>query len=372
MKTRIIILFTAISALTWSCSHSHEEHGHTEAETHEHAPGVIVLHEDAAARFGVKTDTIVPGPFHAVVKAAGQVTQSSGDDAIASTPTAGILRYAPGIEPGKTVTRGALIATIDASGISGGDANAAAKAALESAQAELARVEDLYTERLATQGELLAAQAEVAKAKAAFSPAAASGRVTAAITGTITALTAKEGEYVGDGSPIASLGKSDGSVLRVDLPRRYYSRAAEFTDLTADFPAGTTFTVSDRGGRRTGSATSSANAAGGYIPVYFTASGVGQPAGTPFTAYLIGSEREGVITVPVSALSEQQGTFFVYLHTGGEHFAKQPVTIGESDGLRAEITGGLEPGSVVVTEGVSAVRLAETSAVAPQGHTHNH
>ena len=133
-----------------------------------------------------------------------------------------------------------------------------------------------------------------------------------------------------------------------------------------------TFTVSDRGGRRTGSATSSANAAGGYIPVYFTASGVGQPAGTPFTAYLIGSEREGVITVPVSALSEQQGTFFVYLHTGGEHFAKQPVTIGESDGLRAEITGGLEPGSVVVTEGVSAVRLAETSAVAPQGHTHNH
>ena len=99
--------------------------------------------------------------------------------------------------------------------------------------------------------------------------------------------------------------------------------------------------------------------------------GSGAAAGTPFTAYLIGSPRSNVLTVPVEALSEQQGSYYVYVNTEGHHFAKRLVRPGASDGERVEISG-VEPGERVVVRGVSAVRLAETSAVAPQGHSHNH
>ena len=55
-----------------------------------------------------------------------------------------------------------------------------------------------------------------------------------------------------------------------------------------------------------------------------------------------------------------------------EHYAKIPVRTGASDGSRTEILSGLSEGTPYVSSGVQAVRLAETSAVAPQGHSHNH
>lgn len=402
MRLSHILLITAALAFT-GCAHSHNEHDHEhehghehaeghdhehehdhEAEGHEHsegehegehkdAPGVIVLHDEAAERFGVHTEVAQPGEFNAVVKCAGQVVRSGADDAVASAPTAGIVHFAAGMNPGAKAGRGTAIATIDARGMSGGDANAAAKAQLTAAEAELDRIQDLYDDRLATQGELLAAQAAVAQAKAAYSPSAGNGRVTSPISGTVTALLVKEGSYVNAGDPIASIGTGEGSVLRADIPQRYYNLAPSFTDMRAEFANTPVFTVSERGGRRlSGAPAGEAATTGGYIPVYFTAAGTGMAAGTPFTAYLIGDTRQNVLTVPVSALSEQQGNFFVYENYAPEHYRKLPVKIGASDGIRTEIISGLEPGTTFVSDGVSAVRLSETSGVIPQGHTHNH
>ena len=400
MRLSHILLITAALAFT-GCAHSHNEHehehehehaeGHEHSEGHEHgaeghehsegehegehkdAPGVIVLHDEAAERFGVRTEVAQPGEFNAVVKCAGQVVRSGADDAVASAPTAGIIHFAAGMNPGAKAGRGTVVATIDARGMSGGDANAAAKAQLTAAEAELDRIQDLYDDRLATQGELLAAQAAVAQAKAAYSPSAGNGRVTSPISGTVTALLVKEGSFVNAGDPVASIGTGEGSVLRADIPQRYYKLAPSFTDMRAEFANTPVFTVSERGGRRlSGAPAGETTTTGGYIPVYFTASGTGMAAGTPFTAYLIGGSRQGILGVPVSALSEQQGNFFVYENFAPEHYRKLPVKIGDSDGIRTEIISGLEPGTTFVANGVSAVRLSETSGVIPQGHTHNH
>lgn len=386
MRLSHIFLITAALAFA-GCSQTHHEHEHehteanqhTEDHEHEHAgehkdaPGVIVLHDDAAERFGVRTEVAEPGMFNAVVKCAGQIVRSGADDAVASAPTAGIVHFAAGMNPGSKAGRGSVIASIDAKGMSGGDANAAAKEQLVAAEAELDRIKDLYDDRLATQGELLAAQAAVAQAKAAYSPSAGNGHVTSPINGTVTALLVKEGSYVNAGDPIASIGTGEGSVLRADIPQRYYKLAPSFTDMRAEFANTPVFTVSERGGRRLSGAPAGETATtGGYIPVYFTAAGTGMAAGTPFTAYLIGDTRQNVLTVPVSALSEQQGNFFVYENYAPEHYRKLPVKIGDSDGIRTEIISGLLPGTTFVAEGVSAVRLSETSGVIPQGHTHNH
>ena len=79
-----------------------------------------------------------------------------------------------------------------------------------------------------------------------------------------------------------------------------------------------------------------------------------------------------MLSVPVEAVSEQQGAYYVYERHGAEHYIKRRIEPGDSDGQRVEVKSGLEPGMEIVVAGMPAVRLAETSAVAPQGHSHNH
>lgn len=363
-------------------AHNHEhdhahEHNHShgqKAEAHDHA-GEIDLHDEVAERFGVVVSTLEPGDFHTVVSATGQVLTSSASDAVVSAPTAGIVNFAPGLNAGTSIARGGMIATVDGRNTTGGDSNIAQKAALDAAQKELKRIESLYADQLATIGELNAAQAAFDQAKAAYSPQAASGRATAPISGVVTALLVRQGEYVEVGQAIASITGEGGMTIRVDLPQKYYDIAASLSDAVLDFPyLDECFTISSRGGRRTAAtALPQTGTSGAYIPVYFTlpkADGI--IPGSTCSAKLTGDTRNGVLTVPVDAISEQQGEYFVYERVHPESYIKRRVTLGDSDGMRVEIRSGIEPGKSIVTHGATTVRLAESGAAIPEGHTHNH
>ena len=111
----------------------------------------------------------------------------------------------------------------------------------------------------------------------------------------------------------------------------------------------------------------------GYVPVYFTFTNGGNILpGTPAEVFLLGEVRENVISVPVSALSEQQGRFFVFRRLDDQCYEKVPVTLGANDGTRVEIKDGIKAGDNIVTKGTVSVRLAESSGVVPEGHSHNH
>ena len=80
--------------------------------------------------------------------------------------------------------------------------------------------------------------------------------------------------------------------------------------------------------------------------------------------------KENVLSVPVSALTEEQGLNFVYIQIEDEAFKKQEVTVGQNNGIRAEIVKGLKSGDKVVTNGVTQVKLAASSSAIPDGHNH--
>lgn len=358
-------------------AHEHEvghEHGHGEAA--EHAFGSeIVVEPEVAARFGVRCDTVKAGSFRNVVRASGTAMPSAGEVAVVAAPLAGIVRMASGVELGRSVGAGTTIAVIDASGVTGGNQNAAAGAALTAAKAEYERIDALYKERLATVGELNAARAAYEQAKATYSPRAASGAATSPIAGTVTSIMVSSGSFVNVGETIATVASDRNITLRVDLPQKYYNQASAFTDAVIELPYRTaTFAVSDKGGRRiAGASIPAASGSSAYLPVYFTMPNDGTVLpSSAFTVYLLGNERDDVLTLPVSALSEQQGQFFVYEKVDDEGYMKRPVTVGQRDGLRAEILSGIEPGEVIVTEGTTTVRLAESGSAIPEGHTHNH
>ena len=78
-----------------------------------------------------------------------------------------------------------------------------------------------------------------------------------------------------------------------------------------------------------------------------------------------------MISVPLSALTEEQGIHYLYIRVDEEGYRKQEVTLGESDGERVEILSGIKKGDDVVVKGAMQIKLASASNAIP-AHNHEH
>ena len=361
-------------------AHNHDEEHHHGEEAHHHGEGAekdgnneIVLNPAQAEKFGVEVDTIKAGQFNEVIRTTGQIVDNPSSLSVVSAPSAGIVKFAAGIEAGRQVSAGTTVATITSSGISGGDRNAADKANLQAAKRELDRITPLYKEGIVSVKDYNAALQAYEQAQSQYSPAAASGTAKAVAAGSISQLLVTNGQYVEAGTPIATIGDNRQLTLRADVPDKYINEIPLIQSARMVVPStGQTFDLAELGGKRI-SGNPSSRVSPGYIPVFFTfkAAGSALPS-TLADVYLIGSIRTGVISVPKTAVTEQQGHHFVYKKLDEDCYEKIPVTLGLSDGERIEILSGLKGGECVVTKGASAVRLAETSSVVPEGHSHSH
>ncbi len=360
---RLVYLLPAL-LLAGCGGHTDAAHGQaTDTDAHDAHGDLIELSDEQAARMGVEVDTIQPGEFADAIRCSGVIERSAADAATATAPAAGIVTLAPGITVGATVGRGALIATVNPSAVSGGDQNRAAKAALDAARREVERLTPLMADRLATAAEYNAAVADYEAAKAAYSPAAGTGRVVAPRAGVITAVAAADGTYVQPGQAVATVAGDNRLTLHAEITGDNAPRLATITDARIG-----DFTLSRHGGRKEG--VSSEN---GYACIFFSFDNDGSRLpGSGVEVYLLGAARPGVIAVPLGAISEQQGEYYVYLKHSPGHYEKAPVSLGASDGLRVEITSGLKGGEAVVTAGAITVRLAESSGAVPEGHSHSH
>jgi len=212
-------------------------------------------------------------------------------------------------------------------------------------------------------------------AKAAYSPSAASGRAVSPIAGTVARLLVSPGSFVNAGDPIADISSASTITLRADLP----DRQARLLDSVKDANFRTAYSdkwynIGELNGKVSASTGGAGTAAGaGYSPIYFTFDNPGNIVpGTYAEVTLLGSPREGVISVPTESLSEQQGTLFVYVRLNDHGYEKRHVTTGGNDGIRTEILSGLKTGERVVVKGATIVKLAESSGAVPEGHSHNH
>lgn len=373
---------TVLSAITLtiavSCTHSHSDaHGENladEGHGHEHEDEIVMSPADAM-RFGVFAEAATRTPFCEIIKVSGEVLPAATDRSVVSAPTAGIVRLASGVEPGKTVRSGELIASISAGNMTGGDANRMAKVSLDAAKRELDRLTPLLKDGLITKKEYNEALRSYEEAKSAYSPAAATGRASSSISGVVSELLVSDGSFVEAGQPIATVARSQRLTLKALLPSRHVDMLPRVAsaNFVPSHSSGEAIRLADRGGKLLSSSTSAADNTPGYLPVYFSFDNHGDVVpGTPAEVYLIGSQRADALTVPVGAISEQQGEKFVYVKVEDHAYAKHPVKVGRNDGRRVEILDGISEGDSVVATGTTFVRLAETSTVVPEGHSHNH
>ena len=287
-----------------------------------------------------------------------------------------MISYYRGISEGKSVSAGTGIASVSAKGMTGGDTNAAAKARLDAARRELDRMTPLHDEGIVSTRDYNAAILAYDEAKAAYSARGAAGVATSPISGTITSVIAANGQFVNVGDPIATVAAGGNMILRADVPEKYYHLIADIYDANIKLSyCDSVVSISSIGGHRVKGANVASATRPGYIPVVFSfdnsKGNLVSGAAAEIYLKLHAGDGETSISVPNSALSEQQGNFFVYVKIDGHGYRKTLVTTAGSDGENTIITSGVTSGDEVVVKGTSVVRMAETSGVVPEGHHHH-
>lgn len=359
--------------------HDSEEHDHDHADSekshegHDHS-GLIEMKESTMKRFGVETEKINPSEFAEVTLVSGRIEAKASDEGVATATRNGILTLSPNINVGVRVGIGSSIGSISASNVQGGDPTVQAVAVRNAAKRELDRLKPLHDDGIVSTEEYNNALRAYEEADAAVKTSKqGSASVNSPKAGIITQLLAKSGEYVEIGQRIAVISGNTSLTLRADVPEKYISRLSGIT--SANFRPASSDIILDLdelNGKMISNAGSSVSE-NGYIPVYFSFSNNGAVAPGAFAEiFLKSGVRHDVISVPKEAIVEINGNKCVYAAHGKDHFIKHLVTLGASDGKRVEVLSGLDAGEEVVVKGAQAVRMAETSATAVPGHTHNH
>ena len=415
-------------------AHDHagsDGHDHAESTAHgqSHAPGIIEFSAVQAETAGLRTETVKAGPFSQVVKVSGEILPAQGDEITVVATTSGIVAFSNGLTsrsaaipasqasgsisqpsaqasehsgqaihpsgqanqpsaqasrpvrtvlvPGARITSGSTVAWISSRNMAEGDQALKARAALDAAAREYERASALVESGAISRKEFEQAQLDYVNARAAYQAyegrsAEAGVAVKASLTGYVKEVYVNEGDYVNAGQPLVTITRNRLLQLRADVPQKYYAALRNVSD--ANFrPAYSdeTYSVKALGGRLVSAGRSAAGTF--YIPAIFEFSNTGDfVPGSYSDIYLIGSREEGIISVPESALLEEQGVYSVFVKVCDSEYRKQEVRTGRTDGLRREILSGLNEGDEVVTAGTGQVRLASMSGVVPEGHSHNH
>lgn len=382
--------------------HNHEAEGHNhEAEGHNHAhegecsgdhnhgdavkPSVaaeahsdeIILPKAKAEAAGVKVSVIAPAPFQQVIKTSGQVLAAQGDESVAVATVAGVVSFRGKVTEGMSVGKGATLVTISSNNIADGDPMERARIAYEVSKKEYERMKALVENKIVSDKDFAQAKQNYENACISYDALSknhsASGQsITAPIAGYVKSVLVKEGDYVTIGQPLVSVTQNRRLFLRAEVSEKYYPYLHTISSANFQTPYNNkVYELNSLSGKLL----SCGKAAGDnsfYVPVTFEFDNKGEVIPGSFVeVYLLSSTMENIISLPRTALTEEQGVFFVYIQLDEEGYKKQEVTLGADNGKSVQVLTGVKAGDRVVTEGAYQVRLASASNAIP-AHSHEH
>ncbi|MCD8184489.1 MAG: efflux RND transporter periplasmic adaptor subunit [Bacteroides sp.] len=367
-------------------AHAHEGHDH-ESEGHEgHDHGAeaasghsdeIILPPAKAQAAGVEASIIKPGTFHQVIKTSGQVLAAQGDESVAVATVAGVVSFRGKVVEGMSVGKGTPLVLLSSKNMADGDPAQRARIAYETAQKEYERMKALLPNKIASEKDFAQAEQAYENARISYEAVAKNHSpqgqaVTSPISGYVKSLLVKEGDYVTVGQPLVSVMQNRKLFLRADVSEKYYPYLRTIGSANFCTPYNNkVYALKELDGRLL----SYGKASGGnsyYVPVTFEFDNKGDIIPGAFVEiFLLSSPMENVIALPHTALTEEQGSFFVYLQVDEEGYRKQLVTLGADNDESVQILSGVKPDDKVVVKGAYQVKLAGATNAIP-AHSHEH
>jgi efflux transporter, RND family, MFP subunit len=370
--------------------HSHEGHDHEHETAEEHAghnheseetkhSDEIIFPKAQAAKTTFEVREIQPASFNQVVKTTGQVLAAPGDEAVIVATSNGVVSFSSNkLTEGTKVQKGQSLFQISSKNIAEGDYYTKVKATYEAAKANYDRAEALVKDKIISQKEFESTKLEFENAKTAYNAVSnnktAKGvSVNAPINGHMKNILVKEGEYITVGQPLATVSQNQRLVLRAEVSQRYYNAMQSVKSANFKTPYDNkVYSLEDLNGRLLSFGKTS-NENSFFIPVSFEFDNKGEVIPGSFVeVYLISSPIENTLSIPVSALTNEMGIYYVYVQIDEEGYRKQEVALGANNGKEVQIIKGLHPRDRVVTQGAYQVKMASASGAIPHGHSHEH
>ena len=402
----IMVAFCLVGTMT-SCHHKHEaEHSHAEIHEHEHEHGhdhehhhghghnhehehhhshganIVAFSNEQGKKVGLTLEKVTPSPFGQIIKTSAQVLPSQGDEREATATTSGVVSFStPNLVEGAAVKAGQQLFTIVNNNMADNNMSVRyqeAAANYNAAKLAYERKQRLAEDKIVSLTDLEQAHATYEAAKAVYenlkSNFSKNGAVVRApISGYVQRIHVSNGSFVNAGQSVVTVSQNRDLQLRAEVQSRYYNCLKNIKGVNIRIPSDNqTYTLEELGGSLVsyGKATD-ANCP--LVPVTFRIRNVGQLlSGSFVNAYIITQSDKDVLSVPNEAIVEEMGSYFLFVKVHNEEYEKRLVTLGSTDGLRTEITSGLQAGEVVVAKGASMVRLAQNSAALDPhaGHVH--
>lgn len=355
------------------------EHQQNEVDTDHEYEDEIIFTEEKAQAAGIVISEIQPKTFRNVIKTSGQVLAAQGDDMTIAATSSGIVSFGKAsLTEGSAVNKGTILLSISAQNIQDGDPAEKAEITYRTAQKEYERAAILYRDKIISEKEYNQALSSYETARVAWKATAGHQgdngiAIASPMNGFIKSKLVNDGDYVEIGQPLLNISQNRRLMLKAEVSERYYQFLPTLTSAHFKTPYNDkVYTLESLNGKLKSYGRSSGNGSF-YLPVIFEFDNKGDIIpGSYVEVFLLSGNMNNVITVPVTALTEEQGSYFVYLQLDKEGYKKQEVTLGVNDGEEVQILSGIKPGDRVVTKGAYQVKLAANSSIIPEGHSHSH
>jgi RND family efflux transporter MFP subunit len=319
--------------------------------------------------------------FSDIIKTSGQILSARGDEIMVTANASGTVLFSGNQTiVGSEVGTGTHLFSISGGNITKGNIDVAykeAKANYDKTKADFGRASELVKDKIVSEKDFLESKAAFENARTTFNTIAenysAKGQnIASPMGGFVKNILVSEGQFVEAGTPLAILSKNKKLVLQVNVSQRYFNKlptiiAANFKTVGSE----TVFDTQELNGKII-SFGKSAAANSPFLPVTFEIDNIGNLIpGSVAEVYLKSSPIPDALVVPATSLMEEQGSFYVYVQTGGESFQKREVKPGASDGLNVQLLSGVLEGERVVTKGAYQIKLSSASGGLP-AHGHEH
>lgn len=359
---------------------NHEGHDHgQEANAEKEHSDEIIFTRAQAAKTDFEVREMQPGTFHQVIKTTGQILPAPGDESVIVAGSNGVISYANNnLAEGSAVKQGQILFQIASKNMGEGDYYSRIKANYEKTKAEFERARKLIQDKIISQKEFETIRLNFQNAKIQYDAIAGKQSskgisINSPLNGYLKNIAVKDGEYVTAGQAIATVSQNKKLVLRADVSEKHYKSLNTINNANFKTPYDDqVYTLPELSGKLL----SVGKAAGNntfFIPVTFEFDNRGDIIPGSFVeVYLISSPMENVMSIPVSALTNEMGNYYVYVQLDEEGYRKQEVKTGANNGQEVQILKGVNPGDRIVTRGAYQVKMASASGAIPHGHSHEH
>ena len=344
---------------------------------HEAGGDEIVYLKEQAWKTEFATQEVTAQPFWSVISTSAKVKSQPQAEVVLNAQSSGQFNLLTVL--GASVRKDEIVATISGAGLENSITTKLNeyRISYEKSRADYERTAPLSETQAISQKDFLEVKSHYLQDSLRYFQFSGkvsknSLKITAPFDGIVSDVLIQNGEFTETGIPLIQITNKNELLIEAFINQADYQSVQGIFDANfKNIADNKTITLADlKGEVKTANAFVNENIS--RIPVNFSVqnNGLIMP-GMFLEAYIMTNKKDNAIVLPLSAIIEEQGRYFVFVEVAGESFIKREVILNGNDGISVEIAKGLQIGERVVTKGTQPIKLSSMAGGLPlHGHTH--